>query len=1081
MVAAVEENGDVLENHDKPLNPIRADMDVADTGIETGNGSQSVDVTGSQAAKAEVVQGGPTSGDAPTMSLLLPLRPQIHRNQPQPPPPQQPPPPPAPVAPQLQEQDQQDGQEQISQQQQQQQQQQAGDPTDSLSLMQLKRIVTDMPKIEPTAYAFTYADATSFPEELEEWFPYTTEDRVALMRAKTCFEQKWSAFTKIEASNGLLWTEASLPQQKRFVGRQVHGLEDPDIHTREPCLAALTYIGLGVWGETMRLEAEAESDIDHVDPALEPDRNRRFDSSIVQRTWMQKGAEILQSAMALQAIFDVLRTACARQWTTRLPEATQEHAELLGFETLELTNVLTLIYLMVEAGRSQSDAQSGSIRDDLATLDPNYLIYLVKLIARLRWEEAPELPLTKILLVFWKSILLIFGGTKELDAAKASYKEHPRRGSNDGTKVLITASPLDYHVFRQEITSKYPAYNPPPPLLPLELDNNSVLPPLASHYSRNGGSVSSASGLGPANVSGNGGSILHQPVHIATPAPSPPPSPIGPGGKAGKKQNYQTNQNFPFLYPPASIDDGVFGDKVNLSINGAIPDRKWGGSDIPASIFEAGELFAGRMRMTRAIKQMWDQREEYMKFERGWTAFGDGDDEPGESDADKADTGKGSSPIHGCDDGLDADLRWRLARVEEFYSDSLPHLQSVVIVVLKLILANLTSVITHQNSAPQSAPPNGLGAGFQPGENTRNKGRENGLQAGEGLLSGDAERDPEADLNSVEDIESARSREKDAKAVSGILILLLRWFKASHVLKFEYLTQLLLDSNYMPLILKLFAHQDIDQAIESQTEKEELSFFRFCREEVVEPNKQGFQEKKDADESDDEACPPPIVRRSRADTAPSAPPAVRASSPIELDGQRQEVDEQGNPVAQQPITSFSWRNFFSSINFLRILQKICKNKAHRILLLVQYKSSTILKKCLKVPQPELRLYTLKLFKNQVPYCGRKWRQTNMRVITAVYLHCRPELRDDWLAGSDVDAEVEEALPLEQALRALTHWYNLKGYPEMMGTGTGVLEEEEDFFARELDKMDFGDDASAGGEGNGDGAWQGPSHLDAWAS
>lgn len=163
------------------------------------------------------------------------------------------------------------------------------------------------------------------------------------------------------------------------------------------------------------------------------------------------------------------------------------------------------------------------------------------------------------------------------------------------------------------------------------------------------------------------------------------------------------------------------------------------------------------------------------------------------------------------------------------------------------------------------------------------------------------------------------------------------------------------------------------------------------------------------------------------------------------------------------------------------MQKICKHKAHRNLLLVQYKSSTILKKALKVPQPELRLYTLKLFKNQVPYCGRKWRQTNMRVITAVYLHCRPELRDDWLAGSDVDSEVEEALPLEQALRALTHWHNLKRYPEQMGTESSLLENEPDFFVRELERMEYGDGGSgAADEAQRDGGgWEGPLPLEGW--
>jgi hypothetical protein len=123
-------------------------------------------------------------------------------------------------------------------------------------------------------------------------------------------------------------------------------------------------------------------------------------------------------------------------------------------------------------------------------------------------------------------------------------------------------------------------------------------------------------------------------------------------------------------------------------------------------------------------------------------------------------------------------------------------------------------------------------------------------------------------------------------------------------------------------------------------------------------------------------------------------------------------------------------------------------------MLITYKSANHLKKSLKVPQKELRLYTLKLFKNQVPYCGRKWRQGNMRVITAVYLHVRPDLRDDWLSGSDIDGEVEQSIPMEQSLRALTHWHNLRRYPEQMGSKKGVLKEEQDFFQRELEKMGY---------------------------
>ena len=43
------------------------------------------------------------------------------------------------------------------------------------------------------------------------------------------------------------------------------------------------------------------------------------------------------------------------------------------------------------------------------------------------------------------------------------------------------------------------------------------------------------------------------------------------------------------------------------------------------------------------------------------------------------------------------------------------------------------------------------------------------------------------------------------------------------ILKFEYMTQLLLDSNYLPLLLKMFAHQDVDQAVAQKNDREDLS------------------------------------------------------------------------------------------------------------------------------------------------------------------------------------------------------------------------------------------------------------------
>ena len=108
----------------------------------------------------------------------------------------------------------------------------------------------------------------------------------------------------------------------------------------------------------------------------------------------------------------------------------------------------------------------------------------------------------------------------------------------------------------------------------------------------------------------------------------------------------------------------------------------------------------------------------------------------------------------------------------------------------------------------------------------------------------------------------------------------------------------------------------------------------------------------------------------------------------------------------------------------------------------------------------------------------------MRVITAVYLHVRAELRDEWLCGGDVDGVVEEAVPLEQACRSLVHWWHLKNYRDAMegpveprlvsdggNEGKRTRDEDVNFFERELERMGWGiGDASMGSE-NEDGEGQ----------
>ncbi|KAI9015790.1 hypothetical protein CLU79DRAFT_837903 [Phycomyces nitens] len=193
-----------------------------------------------------------------------------------------------------------------------------------------------------------------------------------------------------------------------------------------------------------------------------------------------------------------------------------------------------------------------------------------------------------------------------------------------------------------------------------------------------------------------------------------------------------------------------------------------------------------------------------------------------------------------------------------------------------------------------------------------------------------------------------------------------------HVLKHEYLSQLLVDSGCLLLILKILGLQEITALVAAQTDQSDHGLFhQFC------------------------------------------------------------TKKEEPPSAEEPLYT-NQRNMFWSINFLRILQMLTKRKTNRVMLLVQYKSSAILKRMLKVSHPILELYTLKVLKSQVPYLGRRWRSINMKIISAIYLQCHTALRDDWISKIDTDTDLEDGMAQEINLRILIRMYNGEHYmPSML--------------------------------------------------
>ncbi|XP_076759867.1 striatin interacting protein isoform X1 [Xylocopa sonorina] len=215
-------------------------------------------------------------------------------------------------------------------------------------------------------------------------------------------------------------------------------------------------------------------------------------------------------------------------------------------------------------------------------------------------------------------------------------------------------------------------------------------------------------------------------------------------------------------------------------------------------------------------------------------------------------------------------------------------------------------------------------------------------------------------------IDVNRHKEIIVKAVSAILLLLLKHFKLNHIYQFEFMSQHLVFANCIPLVLK-FLNQNIVAYIEA---KNVISILDF---------------------------------------------------PLCVIGEQPDVSLDNLEIGDN--LPYSWRNVFSCINLLRILNKLTKWKHSRIMMLVVFKSAPILKRTLKVRHAMMQLYVLKLIKMQTRYLGRQWRKTNMKTISAIYAKVRHRLNDDWAYGNDLEARPWDYQVDECVLRSCVDRFN----------------------------------------------------------
>uniref|UniRef100_A0A182MUP8 Far11/STRP C-terminal domain-containing protein n=1 Tax=Anopheles culicifacies TaxID=139723 RepID=A0A182MUP8_9DIPT len=227
-------------------------------------------------------------------------------------------------------------------------------------------------------------------------------------------------------------------------------------------------------------------------------------------------------------------------------------------------------------------------------------------------------------------------------------------------------------------------------------------------------------------------------------------------------------------------------------------------------------------------------------------------------------------------------------------------------------------------------------------------------------------------------IDVSRHKEITVKAVSAILLLYLKHFKINHIYQFEFISQHLVFANCIPLVLKFF-NQDIMGYVGANN---------------------GI----------------PII-----------------DFPSCVIGEQPELTSESMLVGDS--ATYSWRNVFSCINLLRILNKLTKWKHSRIMMLVVFKSAPILKRTLKVRHALMQLYVLKLLKMQTKYLGRQWRKSNMKTISAIYAKVRHRLNDDWAFGNDLDARPWDFQADECALKSGVDRFNNRRYLQV---NNGIL-------------------------------------------
>lgn len=675
--------------------------------------------------------------------------------------------------------------------------------------------------------------------------------------------------------------------------------------------------------------------------------------------------------------------------------------------------ILTLMYFMINVSLSIDHDNNTIIRSEFKKYlkETDFLTSLLTFIEHWKWHPNNCYRIRYLILMVNKLIFLELGDSnhmKQCDEFLVKLHHVKNKPTKESLESNLTCSPLDYFVFRQDLIDKYPLYDETE-LKPYDfrnlkksLDNDddttSDTSSIHSHSSTIEGkykyfmalhnSSNSLSNLIETPKTNKShtifGQLPTQTVHLATPVPSPTlaASDYMSGGEKIRK-SYQVNQAMPMIYP---ITNNYNGDGV-----------------IPLAMREADEILRKSIYESYSIKRLWNERDYFMKQERG---YADGYDKTTKNDDDDDDD----------NDEFDYnfnELRQKypektlvidtLERIETLYSQNLCRLNTIVEVFIETIKVNRLDY--NLNFAE-----------LELNSKTKSGHRDETIQK-------------KIEMVLILQLEVNNAKELTLKATSSLILNLLKWFKISHILKSYYFSSLLFDQQFFAISLEYLSRcfnnanlQSMITTTNSRQKKDELTEYeilinqnKLMNPKISLPNGNFF---------DNCLCLSLTHQEVKYNDFNFINKIFILSLPDKFDS---------NNIKHVYISNFNDNFAHILSDILNITNKILiKNQSQRIFTFNDLKPSELYKMILiNYDCQSFNKPILKTLKKLIPYQGRKWKSSNMDLISQIYLNLKLSMKDNWLSGKDLESDFNNSYDQEIALRGLLQFYNMRNYPLQM--------------------------------------------------